>query len=105
MSVTLTVDKEFSQDSKKITINGGLNFATNVNTALRVETLESGHHGSLEIGNETTPIDPNVTARIIFADHGDINRTEDPKQLSKGAVLMGPVTIWGGKQNCLDDAD
>ncbi|NIB41490.1 hypothetical protein HBA55_17945 [Pseudomaricurvus alkylphenolicus] len=96
--ITLTVDGEIPSRLKRITIDGNLRFSTKVNTQLTVDTLISNHHGRLEIGSEDQPVDNDVSARIIFADFGPIDRNVDPQQLYRGAVLMGPVEIWGAEK-------
>ncbi|TQV85898.1 G8 domain-containing protein [Aliikangiella coralliicola] len=96
--LTLTVDGEIKEKLKKIEIEGTLNFATQINTQLKVETITSNMQGRLEIGSESNPISADVSARIIFADYGAIDRTKDPKQLSRGAILMGPTRMWGAKK-------
>lgn len=96
--LAVTVDTQLTENYRNILVKGSLNFATNVNTELRVDTLESDHEGSLAIGSEADPVDANVTAQIVFSDFGDIDRTKDPKQLSRGAVLRGPVSVWGASK-------
>ncbi len=95
MGQTLTIDSQLTPKFKSIQIEGTLRFAPNVNTELWVDTIWSGQHGTLEIGTVATPIDPNVTARIVFADLGPIDRSIDPTQVSRGAVLMGPTHMHG----------
>jgi len=93
--LTLTVDSEIAERLKRISIDGSLNFSTVVNTQLLVNTLTTSKQGQLNIGSQNHPINADVTARIVFADYGVIDRSEDPEQLYLGAVLMGPVQIWG----------
>ena len=95
--VTLTVDSVMSQEFKTIRVDGTLNFATDRNTELRVETLVSTMMGRVEIGTAANPIQPNVTARVVFIDDGAIDRTADPQQLGRGALLHGPTTIYGAE--------
>ncbi len=95
--MTLTVDSVITQEFKTIRIDGTLRFAPNVNTELRVDTIVSSTTGRLEMGTAANPINPNVTSRIVFADDGAIDRNWDPSQISRGAVLMGPVEIVGAR--------
>lgn len=96
--MTLTLDGEISQKLKTITIEGKLKFAADVNTALFVETIKSTHMGEFEIGTQNNPVGHGVTAQVVFADFGAIDRNADPQQISRGAVLMGPTTMWGSEK-------
>ncbi|MEL6866519.1 MAG: G8 domain-containing protein, partial [Bacteroidota bacterium] len=94
--ITVTVDAEIATEYKSIQIQGGtLQFATDVNTELRVEYIVSNPAGRLEIGNSTHPIAPNVTAKLVFADRGGTTPMEDHDRFAPGAVLMGPVEMRG----------
>ena len=95
MGKTLTVNSQITTKFESVQIEGTLRFATNANTELWVDTIRSGHHGTLEIGTSANPIAPNVTARVVFADLGAIDRAVDPQQLSRGAILHGPTTMYG----------
>ncbi|MEL7497620.1 MAG: Ig-like domain-containing protein [Planctomycetota bacterium] len=94
---TVNVDRVFNEEFKTIRVDGTLKFATNVDTQLKVDTLVSTHCGRLEIGTATNPIQSNVTAKVIFADDGAIDRNWDPTQLSRGALLMGATEIHGAQ--------
>ena len=94
---TLTVDSVIPHDFKTIGIHGTLNFATNVDTELRVDTIVSAPHGRFEMGTATDPIAANVNARVVFTDDGSIDTSWDPEQLSRGAVLQGPTEIHGAE--------
>ena len=93
--MTLTVDSVIPTEFKTIGIHGTLDFATDVNTELRVETMVSAPGGKLTIGTLAQPIDANVQAKVVFADDGAIDRTVDPELLSRGALLQGQTTIYG----------
>ena len=93
--VTLTVDSQLAPEFKTIRIDGVLNFATDVNTEVKVDTIVSSSKGRLEMGTEANPIAADVTARVVFADDGAIDTTWDPQQLSRGAVLHGQTEIHG----------
>lgn len=94
--ITVTVDTQISAEFKSIFIQGGtLKFANNVNTELRVEYLVSNMMGTLEIGTAANPINDGVIARLVIADRGGTNTTDDPERFAPGAVLMGPVTMRG----------
>lgn len=93
--VTLTVDSVMPQEFKTIRVEGTLNFATDRNTELRVDTLVTTRTGRLEIGTAANPIAPDVVARVVFIDDGAIDRSADPAQVGRGAILMGETEIHG----------
>ena len=93
--VIVTIDGKIAPKFKSITIDGTLRFATHVNTELWVDTIVSNRHGTLEVGTVANPIASNVTARIVFADLGAINKSVDPQQLSRGAILAGKTVMYG----------
>ena len=95
--MTLTVDSVMSQEFKTIRVDGTLNFATDRDTELRVETLVSTMMGRVEIGTAANPVQSGVSARVVFIDDGEIDRTADPQQLGRGAILHGPTTIYGSE--------
>ena len=95
---TLTVDSTIPTEFKTLRIDGTLRFATDRNTELQVDTLVSSHMGKLEMGTASNPIASDVNARIVFADDGAIDRNWDPEQLSRGALLHGPVEIYGAEK-------
>ena len=97
MEHAVTVDGMIQPEFKTVGIHGTLRFATDVNTELRVDTFVSAPHGRLEMGTAANPVQDNVTARVVFADDGAIDRTWDPEQLSRGAILHGPVEIVGSE--------
>ena len=95
--LTLTVDSTMTTEFKTIGIHGTLRFATDVNTELRVDTIVSAPHGRFEMGTAANPIATGVTAKVVFADDGAIDRTWDPEQLSRGAILQGTTEIHGAE--------
>ncbi|MEM1013850.1 MAG: G8 domain-containing protein, partial [Planctomycetota bacterium] len=95
---TVTVDSEITEEFKTIRIDGTLNFATDRDTELRVDTLVSTRTGELRIGDACNPVEADHTATIVFADDGAIDRTWDPNLLSRGALLHGKTTIHGAEK-------
>ncbi|MEM8912410.1 MAG: G8 domain-containing protein, partial [Planctomycetota bacterium] len=93
--IQVTVDGVLTPEFKTIRVDGTLNFATDRDTELRVDTLVSSTTGHLVIGTETNPIQDGSTARVVFADDGSIDRTWDPSLLSRGALLHGQTTVHG----------
>ena len=93
--ISVTVDGQLTAEMKTVRVDGVLRFATDVDTELRVDTLVTTPSGTLEIGTAETPIQGDVTARIVFADDGPIDRSWDPTLLSRGALLAGSTSIQG----------
>ncbi|MEM7311864.1 MAG: G8 domain-containing protein [Planctomycetota bacterium] len=96
--ITLQVDSVISESFKTIRVDGKLTFATKRDTELRVDTLVTTMTGELVIGSECDPIRPNVTAKVVFADDGAIDRNWDPSIISRGALLHGKTTIHGAQK-------
>ena len=96
--MTLTVDGVIAETLHTIRIDGTLRFATDVETQLKVDTIVGAPGSLLEIGTEANPIAADVTARIIFADGGEIDRTWDPSQISRGAILHGQTVMFGAEK-------
>jgi DNA polymerase III psi subunit len=80
---------------KTLRIDGTLTFATNINTQLKVDTVVVHTTGRLHVGTITQPIADNVTARILVADTGAIDRVWDPYLWSRGVISRGEVRIFG----------
>ena len=93
--VTVIVDHEVEAELRTVGVHGTLRFATDVSTALRVDTIVSSPTALLEIGTAADPVQPDVTARITFVDNGPIDRSVDPEQLGRGALLHGRTEIHG----------
>ena len=92
---------------RSILDNGTLQFATNVNTSLTVDTVVVGTdnnpsglpEGTLTIGTPAAPIQAGVTARLTFADDGPLGTVfpNDPEQLCRGLISMGTASIYGSQ--------
>ena len=92
---TVTVNQNLSADLKTIRVDGVLRFASDQNTRLKVETLVVTPTGFLEMGTAANPINSDVVAEVRFVDDGPIDLDWDPEQLSRGALLMGQVNLFG----------
>jgi hypothetical protein len=93
--VTVTVDGVLPAELHTVRVDGTLRFDPHVFTELRVDTLGVTSGGTLEMGTLKAPIQPDVTARLVIADHGPIDRAWDPYGLSRGLVSHGTVSIYG----------
>ena len=94
-STTLTVDGVIEARLYTLRIDGTLNFATDVNTELRVDTLVGSPSSTFEMGTAENPIDDSVTSQVTIIDTGEIDRVFDPTGISRGIVLHGKVSIHG----------
>jgi hypothetical protein len=78
-----------------IRVDGTLQFATNLDTNLVVDTLVVNMTGSLVIGTAANPISAQHQATITFTASGPINTRWDPNVMSRGLIAMGTVTMYG----------
>lgn len=76
-------------------VDGELNFATNTDTRMTLDTLLVDPRGTLTIGTSNNPVARDVMAEIIIADNGDIDVDWDPMLLSRGVVIHGTASIHG----------
>jgi hypothetical protein len=77
-----------------------LRFRTDMNTRLRLVTLQ-GHCGStIEIGTESDPILAAYNATIIIKDV-PFDTTIDPAQYGHGIVIQGTFKVHGAQKNIL----
>ena len=80
---------------RTIRIDGTLQFATDVNTRLLVDTIIVEPSGTYQMGTAASPIQPGVKADVTFADNGPIDTSWDPYLFSRGIVTHGVVSIAG----------
>ena len=107
-----------------IRVDGTLQFATNVNTKVLVDTIIVEPSGTFDVGTRANPVQANVRALVEFADDGAVNSTApwsspisptlpapatatatasppmsnaawDPLQFGRGLVSHGAVSIYG----------
>ncbi|HWE37882.1 MAG TPA: G8 domain-containing protein [Isosphaeraceae bacterium] len=93
---TVTVDGTFAPASKFVLVSGTLQFDTNINTQLRVDTMVVDATGSFVMGTASDPIAAGVSASVLFADNGAIDRSWDPYGISRGLIAAGgAVSVYG----------
>ena len=97
--VTVAYDGEDPASIFTIRVDGALEFATDRDTFLEVDTLIVTESGALRIGTEANPVDADVRAVIQIADNGPIDVDFDPRLLSRGVVTMGAVNINGAEKD------
>ncbi|MEB3246227.1 MAG: G8 domain-containing protein [Synechococcus sp.] len=97
--LTVEVDGAFRASLEWVRVNGTLRFATDVDTALKVDTLITAPGSRLEIGTPMDPVQADVSARIEFADRGPLNVDSDPLLIGRGAILHGATQIHGAAKS------
>ncbi|MEM7219265.1 MAG: G8 domain-containing protein [Pseudomonadota bacterium] len=90
--IEVTVASTLTSRLETVRIDGALRFSTAADTQLQVDTLVTTCTGALEIGTPDDPVRPDVTAKIVFIDDGPV---DDPRQIGRGAILMGQTLIHG----------
>jgi hypothetical protein len=93
--ITVTVDGQFAETLRTVRVDGMLSFSPTVNTTLRVDTTVVDPAGRFEMGTAANPIAAGVTAQLIVADRGPIDRVWDPFGLSRGYIPHGTTSIYG----------
>ena len=78
-----------------VRVEGTLNFASDINTKLKVTTFVVDPTGYVNIGTAAAPIASNVTAKIMFSDQGPIDISMDPYEFGKGLISHGFFTANG----------
>jgi len=97
--VTLDYDGSSPASIFTIRVDGEIDFATDVDTFLEVDTFVVTGSGTVTIGTEANPVDPNVSTVISFADNGPIDVAWDPMLLSRGFISHGTVDIHGAEKD------
>lgn len=97
--ITVDYDGKSAASIFTVRVDGQLDFATDVDTFMEVDTFVVAPTGTLTIGTEANPVDPNVSAVISFANNGPINVAWDPMLLSRGLISHGSVDIHGAEKD------
>ncbi|MBA4105505.1 MAG: hypothetical protein C0485_07080 [Pirellula sp.] len=92
---TILFDSVMNEAIDTLRIDGTLSFATYRNTQLYADSIIVFTTGKLFIGTAANPISDNVTARVLIADGGPIDRVWDPYGLSRGLMSGGEVKMYG----------
>lgn len=96
--VTVTYDAASNASIKTVRVDGALEFATDVDTFIEVDTLVVTRSGKLTIGTEADPVAADVEAVIQIANNGPIDVAWDPQLLSRGIVSFGAVEVHGAEK-------
>ncbi|MEZ5896480.1 MAG: G8 domain-containing protein [Parvularculaceae bacterium] len=97
--LTVSYDGQSQASLFTVRVDGALEFATDVDTFMEVDTMIVMDTGSLTIGTEANPVEAGVNAVIQIADNGPIDVAWDPLLLSRGVVTMGNVEIHGAEKD------
>jgi len=94
--ITVRYDTVSSESILHIRVDGTLEFATDRDTLLEVDTIVVVPEGTLRIGTAGAPVDGAHEARIVFADNGAVAwSAAGPTQLHRGLVSEGRVEMHG----------
>ncbi|NOX94034.1 MAG: hypothetical protein GXP04_02740 [Alphaproteobacteria bacterium] len=96
--VTVTYDGESAVSLFTVRVDGNLDFATDINTFMEVDTFVVSMKGHVTIGTVDNPVAANVSAVIQIADNGPIDVSWDPMLLSRGVVSMGDFEVHGAEK-------
>ncbi len=96
--LTVTYDGESAVSLFTVRVDGNLNFATDINTFMEVDTFVVSMSGYVTIGTVDNPVAANVSAVIQIADNGPIDVSWDPMLLSRGVVSMGDFEVHGAEK-------
>ncbi|WP_299678734.1 G8 domain-containing protein [uncultured Roseobacter sp.] len=94
--VHMTYDGVSATELFTVRVDGHLEFATDTDSEMRLDTMVVTPDGQLTIGTEATPVQPDVSVDIVFAD-GPIDTEWDPTLLSRGLIAHGQTTIHGAE--------
>lgn len=97
--VSVAYDGENPASLFTVRVDGALDFATDQNTFMEVDTLIVTPTGHLTIGTINNPLAANVNAVIQIADNGPIDVSWDPQLLSRGVISHGEIEIHGAEKD------
>ncbi|MGB7415509.1 MAG: G8 domain-containing protein, partial [Thermosynechococcaceae cyanobacterium] len=96
--ITVNYDAESETRLFTLRVDGLLNFATDRNTKMFVDTFIVAPDGTLQIGTADQSVQADYTAKIIFTGDQPIDTDWDPKQLSRGLISHGHARIYGAEK-------
>ena len=97
--VTVTYDGQSPVSLFTVRVDGALDFATDIDTFMEVDTLVVSKIGTLTIGTATNPVQAGVDAVIQIAQNGPIDVSWDPMLLSRGVISHGDIQIHGAEKD------
>ncbi len=98
-AVNMTYDGESAARLFTVRVDGELDFATDTDSTMIVDTFIVSPTGTLTIGTEENPIQAHVDVDIIIANNGAIDVDWDPSLLSRGLISHGKAEIHGAAKD------
>ncbi len=98
-NIGVVYDGESTVSLFTVRVDGQLDFATDQNTFMEVDTLIVASTGKLTIGTADNPVAAGVEAVIQIADNGPIDVSWDTQLLSRGVVSQGAIEIYGAEKD------
>lgn len=93
--IEVNYNGESDQRLFTVRVDGALDFATDIDTKMVIDTMVVTASGTLTIGTEDDPVQEGVSANIVIANNGDIDVNWDPGLLSRGIVAHGTTEMHG----------
>ncbi|MEM8770548.1 MAG: cadherin-like domain-containing protein [Pseudomonadota bacterium] len=82
-----------------VRVDGKLDFATDQNTFMEVDTFIVSPSGHVTIGTLDDPVSANVQTTIQIADNGPIDTAWDPLLFSRGFLSHGTIEVHGAQKD------
>ena len=93
---TVTFDVVQHDSMNWVRVDGILDWDTDDDTQMLLDTLVVDPAGLLQIGTADNPVEHGVAARIVIADNGeDIDLVNDPLQIGRGVISHGTAKLFG----------
>ena len=96
--ITVAYDSASNASIFTVRVDGELDFATDRNTFMEVDTFVVTPTGHLTIGTLDNPVAADVEAVISIASNGPIDVAWDPMLLSRGLISHGAIEINGAEK-------
>ena len=93
--ISVEYDQVSAARLQTLNVEGGLQFSSDRNTKMVIDTFVVSPTGKLEIGTENNPVKAGVTTEILIADNGPLNLQWDLEQFSRGLISHGDVQVHG----------
>lgn len=97
--VVVNYDGQSDASLLTVRVDGMLQFATDQNTFMEVDTFVVSPTGHLTIGTIDQPVNAGVEAVIQIADNGPIDVAWDPMLLSRGLISHGTIDVHGAEKD------
>ncbi|HHP7232479.1 MAG TPA: DUF4347 domain-containing protein, partial [Xenococcaceae cyanobacterium] len=93
--LTVVYDAQSEARLDTLRVDGKLEFSSNRDTKMLIDTFVVAPQGSLLIGSKANPVQANNSTQIIFTSEGAIDTKWDPTLLSRGLISHGQARIYG----------